>query len=67
MRKYSFYLGFLLICTAFGCTTAHRGIKKQNSGNPVFEGWYADPEIRYFDKQYWIFPTYSAAYNKQVF
>jgi beta-xylosidase len=37
------------------------------SGNPVFPGWYADPEGIIFDKQYWIYPTYSAPYDKQVF
>lgn len=37
------------------------------SGNPVFPGWYADPEGIIFKKNYWIYPTYSAPYNKQVF
>ena len=37
------------------------------SGNPIFPGWYADPEIRLFNGEYWIFPTYSAAYNDQTF
>lgn len=37
------------------------------SGNPVFPGWYADPEGIIFDKQYWIYPTYSAPYNNQVY
>jgi beta-xylosidase len=41
--------------------------KKKYAGNPVFEGWYADPEGIVFDNKYWIFPTYSAAYEKQVF
>ncbi|MEO6229258.1 MAG: glycoside hydrolase family 43 protein [Ferruginibacter sp.] len=36
-------------------------------GNPVFPGWYADPEIRIFNHQYWIYPTYSAKYEEQVF
>jgi beta-xylosidase len=40
---------------------------KRRSGNPVFPGWYADPEGVIFDKTYWIYPTYSAPYNKQVF
>jgi hypothetical protein len=39
----------------------------RHSGNPVFPGWYADPEGVIFDKQYWIYPTYSAPYNQQVF
>src|SRR5215510_70168 len=37
------------------------------SGNPVFPGWYADPEGRLFAKEYWIYPTYSAPYDQQVF
>jgi beta-xylosidase len=36
-------------------------------GNPVFPGWYADPEVAVFKKNFWIFPTYSAPYEKQVF
>ena len=36
------------------------------SGNPLFEGWYADPEAIIYDKTYWIFPTYSDAYDKQL-
>lgn len=30
------------------------------AGNPALPGYYADPEIRAFDGQYWIYPTYSA-------
>jgi beta-xylosidase len=37
------------------------------SGNPVFPGWYADPEGVIFGNKYWIFPTFSAPYDKQVF
>lgn len=37
------------------------------SGNPLFKGWYADPEGAIFKKQYWIYPTYSDKYNQQVF
>ncbi|GAO43399.1 glycoside hydrolase family 43 protein [Flavihumibacter petaseus] len=37
------------------------------SGNPLFPGWYADPEGIVFGKNYWIYPTYSAPYEKQVF
>jgi predicted alpha-1,6-mannanase (GH76 family) len=36
------------------------------SGNPVFKGWYADPEVVLYGDRYWIYPTYSAAYEKQV-
>jgi len=37
------------------------------SGNPILPGWYADPEAVVFGKQYWIYPTYSDKYEKQVF
>ncbi|BAV08659.1 Glycosyl hydrolases family 43 [Filimonas lacunae] len=35
--------------------------------NPAFEGWYADPEGAVFQHQYWIYPTFSALYEDQVF
>jgi len=35
------------------------------SGNPIFPGWYADPEGSFFNKEYWIYPTYSAVFDKQ--
>ena len=40
---------------------------KKFAGNPIFPGWYADPEGIIFGKEYWIYPTYSAPYNQQVF
>jgi beta-xylosidase len=55
----------LVMCCVISLTA-----QKKNgtlSGNPVFPGWYADPEGIIFDKQYWIYPTYSAPYDKQVF
>lgn len=42
-------------------------VTKKTSGNPIMSGWYADPEGVIFGNQYWIFPTYSALYEKQVF
>ncbi len=36
-------------------------------GNPVLPGWYADPEAHVFDGKYWVYPTYSAPYDQQVF
>ena len=29
----------------------------QMSGNPLFEGWYADPEGIVFGNECWIYPT----------
>jgi beta-xylosidase len=54
--------GLLIITHAFAQSTS-----KKTSGNPLFPGWYADPEAAVFGKQYWIYPTYSAPYNQQVF
>lgn len=57
--KYTWIIGTALL-TACG-TTSHF------SGNPLFKGWYADPEGIIYKKNYWIFPTFSAPYNDQVF
>jgi beta-xylosidase len=52
----------------FGCAQKRiPGGARLTSGNPVFPGWYADPEGAIFNQQYWIFPTYSAPYDQQVF
>jgi beta-xylosidase len=50
-------------------TTAYSGFaqEKKTSGNPIFKGWYADPEAAVFNKNYWVYPTYSAPYKDQVF
>ena len=37
------------------------------SGNPIFPGWYADPEAVVYNDEYWVFPTYSAPYEEQTF
>lgn len=37
------------------------------SGNPILDGWYADPEAIVYDDTYWIFPTWSDVYENQVF
>jgi beta-xylosidase len=42
-------------------------IQVPRAGNPVIEGWYADPEAHVFDGKYWIYPTYSAPYNEQLY
>jgi len=48
-------------------TLAGAQAPRATSGNPVLEGWYADPEAHVFDGKYWIYPTYSAPYNEQLF
>lgn len=55
-KGYSILLSSLL--TAYTCAFAQdKSIEK--SGNPVFPGWYADPEAIIFDDTYWIYPTFS--------
>jgi beta-xylosidase len=48
---------YCCLCTVFA-TAQH---------NPITDGWYADPEGVIFGKKYWIYPTYSAKYEQQVF
>lgn len=56
------YFLIMILAVAAGCSSVAR-----YSGNPVIKGWYADPEAVVADNEYWIFPTWSAPYNKQVF
>jgi beta-xylosidase len=50
-----------------GCGAVKPMETPARAGNPVFPGWYADPEGAVFGKRFWIYPTYSAPYNEQVF
>jgi beta-xylosidase len=54
---------FLLTASA----QAQPANRPATSGNPIFPGWYADPEAAVLGKTYWIYPTYSAPYERQVF
>ncbi|MEP6464822.1 MAG: glycoside hydrolase family 43 protein [Parafilimonas sp.] len=57
MRKQILTILLLLIaCNSFSQSN-------NKTGNPLFPGWYADPECRIFDNMYWIYPTYSDDYN----
>ena len=33
-------------------------------GCPIFDGWYADPQIRRYGDTYWVFPTRSGGGNQ---
>lgn len=66
MRNYLTCL-FAAATLCFGCHTTHQTTASKTSGNPIFPGWYADPEVRVFGKTYWIYPTFSAKYEQQVF
>lgn len=56
-----------LLLSAVSSTYAQTKKATTYSGNPIFKGWYADPEGIIFGKNYWVYPTFSAPYEKQVF
>ncbi|MBF9140495.1 glycoside hydrolase family 43 protein [Hymenobacter properus] len=57
----------LLPRAAFSQSASPTKTSTVRSGNPLFPGWYADPEATIFGRQCWIYPTYSAPYKEQVF
>jgi beta-xylosidase len=67
----SLLLGSVLFVQAQSQLKVNSQVKENSnktmSGNPIVEGWYADPETRIFGTAYWIYPTYSAVYDKQVY
>jgi len=62
----SLKLTVALLALSAGVTLA-QDAAKTTSGNPIFQGWYADPEAKIFGKTYWVYPTYSARYEEQVY
>jgi beta-xylosidase len=60
-------LQFLAAACVFIAAPLVADEQKKMSGNPVFDGWYANPEGVIFGDTYWIYPTYSAPYDEQVF
>jgi beta-xylosidase len=60
--KKQFLLLSICLCSYFSYSQS----ASKTSGNPVFPGWYADPEGIIFGNRFWIYPTYSAPYNEQV-
>jgi len=62
------YSRHLVLAAAIGVPLGVFACSEQpRSGNPILPGWYADPEAHVFKGEYWIYPTYSAAYDSQVF
>jgi beta-xylosidase len=56
-----------VISLAFAAQEQQGQAQAKRSGNPIFEGWYADPEGAIFGDRYWVYPTYSAPYDAQTF
>ncbi len=65
MKKVRLYLAFAISLLLLAYFVLQQ--RKPSSVNPVIKGWYADPEGAVFDQKYWIYPTFSAKYEDQVF
>ncbi|MEG0807326.1 MAG: glycoside hydrolase family 43 protein [Alistipes sp.] len=61
IRKLIFRSIAVLLLFGTSCSST-KNLQKSHSGNPIFPGWYADPEGVVFGNQYWIFPTLSDYY-----
>ena len=58
---------FISIFLALFLETTSQVNRTRFTGNPVFPGWYADPEGVIFGKDFWIYPTWSGTFDKQTF
>lgn len=61
------------MCTALALSLPLGGCASEprRAGNPIVQGWYADPEGAIFRdesgrRRFWIYPTYSAPYDQQT-
>jgi hypothetical protein len=55
------------LCLSFFTNTLTAQTPNVASGNPIFEGWYADPEGVILNREFWIFPTFFYKYKDQDF
>ena len=60
-------LFFLLTIIWLSACSSETEPVTEYAGNPIVEGWYADPEGIVFGSEYFVFPTFSARYEDQVF
>ncbi len=58
---------FAIILFTTACKRSQESEEINYTGNPLFDGWYADPASRVYGDTYWIFPTYSDYYHEQVY
>jgi hypothetical protein len=57
-----------LIFTMLSFLVYGLGFSQENlkMNNPIIDGWYADTEGAVFDDTYWVYPTFSDDYGKQL-
>lgn len=56
----------LSVCLLLSAMALSSCVEPQRSGNPIFEGWYADPEGVVFGDTYWVYPTWSQPFPEQL-
>lgn len=66
MKKVVLSLLAVYILVFPACRTGPGDDKSSFSGNPLFPGWYADPEGIIIDGEYWVYPTWSDHYGDSV-
>lgn len=59
MRFKNVATGVAAVLAAFSGVSISMSPLSAMGENPVFDGWYADPEGGIYDDIYWIFPTWS--------
>lgn len=67
IRRVCWIVISMLMLAAADCMSLRPSPGARTSGNPLFPGWYADPEGVIFADQVWIYPTFSAPYDEQLF
>lgn len=64
MKLHSKYFYVLIFAgLLISVTKSYSQKRTGDKGNPVIEGWYADPEAIIFGNEYWIYPTFSDDYG----
>lgn len=58
----NYFLG-ILCCLIIANVIAQ---ETKTNNNPIIEGWYADPEGVVFGNTYWVYPTFSDDFDKQL-
>ncbi|MBX3433806.1 MAG: glycoside hydrolase family 43 protein [Pirellulales bacterium] len=65
-RTIAAVVGLLTVVAACAQTPREEFKRQGFTGNPVFAGWYADPEAAIFGDRYWVFPTFSDFYDTET-
>jgi beta-xylosidase len=68
MKTLPLSLGLILIGGQLAAQQIRPEFKRNGqSGNPVLEGWYADPEGIIYGDEFWIFPTWSDQWGPDTY